>query len=90
MRFRLGLAIGFGVGYVMGTKAGHEQYERITSATQRLLESEPGQQLKQATSKVADAAGDLARGVTGGKAEPASVEEPAAASGPEGGGNGKV
>ena len=90
MRFRLGLAIGFGVGYVLGTKAGHEQYERITSATQRLLESEPGQQIRQATSKVADAAGDLARGMTGEKAETSPVEEPAATSGVEGGGNGKV
>lgn len=29
MRFRLGLAVGFGVGYYLGAKAGHERYEQI-------------------------------------------------------------
>ena len=33
MRFRLGLAIGFGVGYYLGTAAGRERHEEI----QRLL-----------------------------------------------------
>ncbi|KAA0232279.1 MAG: hypothetical protein JJLCMIEE_03408 [Acidimicrobiales bacterium] len=29
MRFRLGLAVGFGVGYYLGAKAGRERYEQI-------------------------------------------------------------
>jgi membrane carboxypeptidase/penicillin-binding protein PbpC len=29
MRFRLGFVIGFGAGYVLGTRAGRERYEQI-------------------------------------------------------------
>ena len=29
MRMRLGLLIGFGAGYVLGAKAGHERYEEM-------------------------------------------------------------
>jgi hypothetical protein len=29
MRFRLGLAIGFGAGYVLGTRAGRQRYEEL-------------------------------------------------------------
>jgi hypothetical protein len=29
MRFRLGLLVGFGVGYYFGSKAGRERYEQI-------------------------------------------------------------
>lgn len=32
MRFRAGLVIGLGVGYVLGTKAGQERYKEIESA----------------------------------------------------------
>jgi hypothetical protein len=28
-RFRIGLVIGFGVGYYLGTKAGRERYEQL-------------------------------------------------------------
>ena len=31
MKFRTGLAIGLGVGYVLGAKAGRERYEQIVS-----------------------------------------------------------
>jgi len=30
-RFRLGVVIGFGVGYYLGTKAGRERYEQLRS-----------------------------------------------------------
>jgi hypothetical protein len=30
-RFRLGLVIGFGAGYYLGTKAGRERYEQLRS-----------------------------------------------------------
>ncbi len=35
---RLGLAIGTGVGYVLGAKAGRERYEQIVEAARRLTE----------------------------------------------------
>ncbi len=33
MRFRIGLVLGFGVGYLLGTKAGRERYEQIKRVT---------------------------------------------------------
>jgi len=29
VRFRIGLACGFGVGYYLGARAGHERYEQL-------------------------------------------------------------
>jgi len=29
VRFRVGLGIGFGVGYYLGARAGHERYEQL-------------------------------------------------------------
>lgn len=34
-RFRLGLVIGFGVGYYLGTKAGQERYEQLRALVAR-------------------------------------------------------
>ena len=36
MRFRLGVAIGFGVGYYLGTAAGRERYEEINRYINKL------------------------------------------------------
>ncbi len=36
MRGKILLVVGFGVGYVLGTKAGHERYEQIKDAAGRL------------------------------------------------------
>lgn len=41
MRFRVGLAIGFGAGYVLGSKAGRERYEQIARTAKKVWESEP-------------------------------------------------
>ncbi len=38
MRFRTGLAIGFGVGYVLGAKAGRERYHQIQRAWQKVTD----------------------------------------------------
>ncbi len=35
MGFKRGLVIGFGVGYVLGSRAGRERYEELRSAWQR-------------------------------------------------------
>ncbi len=43
MRFRAGLVIGFGAGYVLGSKAGRERYQQIVEAT-RAFRDNPGVQ----------------------------------------------
>ncbi len=43
MRFRAGLVIGFGAGYVLGAKAGRERYQQIVEATRAFLDN-PGVQ----------------------------------------------
>jgi hypothetical protein len=35
MRFRLGLALGFGVGYYLGARAGHARYEQLRRVVAR-------------------------------------------------------
>lgn len=44
MRGKLGLVIGLGVGYVLGTRAGRERYEQIKAGAQRLWNLDPVQQ----------------------------------------------
>lgn len=53
MRFRLGLLIGFGIGYVLGTKAGRERYEQLRGMWGSVSGSAPAQQI---TSEVREAA----------------------------------
>lgn len=36
MGFKMGMMLGFGVGYVLGTKAGRERYEELRQAWQDL------------------------------------------------------
>lgn len=36
MGMKFGVLVGLGIGYVLGTRAGREQYERIRETTQRL------------------------------------------------------
>lgn len=38
MRRLLTLALGAGIGYVLGTKAGHERYEQIAGMARRLMQ----------------------------------------------------
>ncbi|MDQ1397099.1 MAG: hypothetical protein QOG64_2358 [Acidimicrobiaceae bacterium] len=40
MRFRLGLVVGFGAGYYLGTKAGRERHEEINRAIRKLKRSD--------------------------------------------------
>ena len=55
MKFRLGLAAGFGVGYYLGAKAGRERYVQINALVRRARRSEA---YRAATEK-AEAAIDL-------------------------------
>ena len=43
MKFRSGMLVGFGVGYVLGAKAGRERYHQIVEATRAFMEN-PGVQ----------------------------------------------
>ncbi|MFN2593276.1 MAG: hypothetical protein ABR579_00100 [Actinomycetota bacterium] len=63
MRGRMGVLIGFGAGYVLGAKAGHERYEQLRRLYENLLSS-PG--FKRASGKAKDAVGtglEQAKGV---------------------------
>ena len=40
MRFRLGLGVGFGLGYYLGAKAGRERYEQMNDLIRRVKRSE--------------------------------------------------
>jgi hypothetical protein len=55
MRFRLGLLIGFGAGYYLGTAAGRERHEQIKSTMRKIRRSDA---FETATDK-AKAAADL-------------------------------
>jgi hypothetical protein len=43
MKFRSGLLVGLGAGYVLGTKAGRERYQQIVEATRAFMDN-PGMQ----------------------------------------------
>lgn len=58
MRFRLGLFLGFAIGYVLGAKAGRERYVQIQSWARDLKRSEPAQQLSEEVRTVASRASD--------------------------------
>jgi hypothetical protein len=93
MRFRVGLAIGFATGYVLGAKAGNERYEQIRSTAQTVARSKAGQELKNVASvaahKIEEAAGDLVKGATDGfRGSDRPVEGATVVS--DRGGNGKV
>jgi len=49
MRFRLGLVLGFAVGYILGAKAGRERYDQIVKACRGLTDIEG---VQSATDKV--------------------------------------
>lgn len=53
LRFRLGLFLGLGIGYILGTRAGRERYVQIESWIRDLKRSEPAQQI---SGEVRDAA----------------------------------
>lgn len=45
-RFRRGLILGAGVGYVLGTKAGRERYEQLRSAWRKVSSSDPARKVE--------------------------------------------
>jgi hypothetical protein len=80
MRFKTGLLIGLGAGYVLGAKAGRERYQQIMDATRAFMENPGVQRLTDEVNKtvsigrerVADAATRRVEQVSGTLAEQAS------------------
>jgi hypothetical protein len=54
MRFRLGFAIGFGAGYVLGAKAGRNRYEQLRAKWGQLTGSPAVQRAAERTKEVAE------------------------------------
>lgn len=71
-KFRLGILLGFALGYVLGTRAGRERYESIQAAWSKVRRSDPGQTLEyevrtaaeRAASKVETAVDEQVQSVT--------------------------
>lgn len=57
MRFRLGLMVGMGAGYVLGAKAGQERYIEIRDRFNTFMGTEPAQQLQAQAQEAAQRAG---------------------------------
>ena len=53
MRFRLGLVIGFGAGYVLGARAGRQRYEQLRAFWNQLTGSPTVQRAAERTKEVA-------------------------------------
>lgn len=56
MGFKLGMIVGSGVGYVLGTRAGRERYDQIRQQYQKMKGSEPAQKLSGEAQRIADQA----------------------------------
>jgi len=65
MRFRLGLAIGFGAGYYLGTKAGRERYEQINQWVSKAKQSEAYDTAAEKARAVIDLGVERARDLVG-------------------------
>ena len=62
MKGKIGLVVGLGVGYVLGTRAGHERYEQIKTQWLKVWHLDP---VQEQVDKVKDFVGDKAAAVPG-------------------------
>jgi hypothetical protein len=62
MRFRLGLIVGFGVGYYLGTKAGRERYEQLNAMIRKAKRSEVYEEATDKAKAVIDLTVERAKG----------------------------
>jgi hypothetical protein len=60
MRFRLGLMIGAGIGYVLGAKAGRERFEQIVRSWRRFWASSTGRAISDKGREVTEGVRELA------------------------------
>lgn len=58
MRFRLGVLVGFGTGYVLGAQAGRARYEQIQQAWGKLMGTPQAQQIAEDVKVAATKASD--------------------------------
>jgi hypothetical protein len=65
MRLKAGLIIGFGVGYVLGSKAGRDRYEQIKSVAGRIAETDTAKQFVEKSGAVVDLGAARAKQVVG-------------------------
>ena len=65
MRFRLGLAVGFGAGYYLGAKAGRERYEQMNRWVNRAKDSEAFDTASEKARAVVDLGVERARDLVG-------------------------
>ena len=65
MRFRTGLLLGAGAGYVLGTRAGRERYEQIVDQWNKLTGSPQVQKATERTRQLADKATSAVKERTG-------------------------
>jgi hypothetical protein len=94
MRLKTGFVIGFGVGYVLGAKAGQERYQQIVEATRAFMDNPGVQRLTDEVNKtvsvgrerVSSAASRRVEQVSGTLAEQASRARSFVVGGGEGGG----
>jgi hypothetical protein len=56
MKLKIGLIIGFAVGYLMGSKAGRYRYDQIMTALGKIGRSEPAQKARAEAAKLVDEA----------------------------------
>lgn len=76
MRFRLGLGIGFGVGYYLGTRAGRERYEQLNRWFDKVRGSDAYETATEKAKAVVDLGMERARDLAEEHA-PGSGHEPA-------------
>lgn len=59
MRMRLGIMIGFGIGYLRGAKAGRERYEQLMASAGRFWQSPKVEQFREKATEVVGQATDM-------------------------------
>ena len=67
MRFRLGLGVGFGLGYYLGSRAGRERYEQINDMIRRVKRSDTYETATDKAKDVVDLGVDKAKDVVDSK-----------------------
>jgi hypothetical protein len=72
MKFRSGLLVGFGAGYVLGAKAGRERYQQIVEATRAFLDNPGVQRLTDEVGKTVNVGKDRVSSATSRKVEQVS------------------